>query len=171
MGNLLSIARAPVYPALKSLSQNRVERFLHVQVQHRIGEAKGNCFHQFLNKGLLVQILQQFGGICHTDEQPFKIALGDEDIHREADIEDTLAREYVLANFGQNELQDSLLILYFLLIDKGKPPNIIIPKPVTFPYGMPINIRTLFIELLLHWPDRKAAFNIPTINNHIAFLV
>jgi hypothetical protein len=81
----------------------------------------------------LIEVLEQFRGIRHTEKQPFNVALSGKYINGETDAENTFTGEDIFANFSQYKFENTLLVIHFLLIDKNDTAIFLVMNPVTFP--------------------------------------
>ena len=140
MTYLLHIDWTPIHPALKGFAENRIKRFLHVQVQYGIGDTKGHNWFEFLHwVGFPRCPFQIYWCIGHCKCQPFKVAFRSEYVHRQADVENTLPGKKVFSNLGQNKFQHSLLLIDFLLVDEYNTAARLIGDPLPLPNWVPVD--------------------------------
>ncbi len=139
MRNLFSIPWATVNPALESLAQNWVEGFFDSEIKNRVRDSEGDDLGKLLEDGFVVEVLEKFGAVGHAEEELLDVALGGEDVDGETDVEDAFAGKDVFADFGQDKLENSLLIVHFLLVHKNDSSIFFIMNPVPFPDCMTLN--------------------------------
>ena len=136
MRDLLCIGRTTVDPTLKSLSNLRIERFLHVKVQDRIGDPERDGAKQTSQRIRLLQILKQKRCVGHASNETLEVTLRTEDVDRQAHVQDGLTRDQVFGHFGKDEPKHSLLVLYFLGVYEGYASKFIVMLPILAPNGV-----------------------------------
>lgn len=87
MADLFPVGRTAVDPALESFAQNGIEGFLHAEVHDWVGEAETDGPDELVYRRLFFDSLQQQGPVYHAVNESLQIALGGEDVNRQADAQ------------------------------------------------------------------------------------
>jgi hypothetical protein len=116
--DLLKVDWTPINPRLISLPEDGVEGLLHRQVNQGAEMDHPDDIFQLLlgilNQGCLLQI---HGSEGKRGSKTLNVRLSAEDINRKGNVEDAFSAEDVPANTLDDEGQDFLLLVHFLLID------------------------------------------------------
>jgi hypothetical protein len=81
----------------------------------------------------LIEVLEQFRAIRHTEKEPLNVALSGKYINGQTDAENAFTGENIFANFSQYKFENTLLVIHFLLIDKNDTAIFLVMNPVSFP--------------------------------------
>ena len=85
---------------------------------------------------MVEEALKKNGSVGHGQDEPLKVALGGEYVDGQTDAGDRLSRHQVFGYFSQNKLEDSLLVLYFFLVDEDEASFLVVVDPLVLPERM-----------------------------------
>lgn len=138
MAYLLRVGWTSIDPTLESFTQNWIKGFLHTEIKNRVCNSKYNCFCESRQCWIFLQILKEWRCIAHTVNKSLQITFCWKNINWQADTQNWLTWDKIFCHFGENKLQDTLLIFNFLLMDKNNSSFLVIVNPFILPNRMPI---------------------------------
>lgn len=171
VADLFGVGGAAVDPALEGLAEDGVEGLLHAEVEEGVGDPEGDGPGQSEEEVLVVQLLEEEGGVEHAVEEALDVAFGGEDVDGETDAEDGLAGEDVLGDLGEHELQHALLVLDLLLVDEDHPALLVVVDPLASPDRVPSDRLHPEVRGLLQGVEQVPAFPVGFVDYYAALVV
>lgn len=151
--DLLPIGRTAVDPALESFAQNGIEGLLHAEIHDWVGEAETDGPDELVYRRLFFDSLEQQGPVYHAVNESLQVTLRGEDVDRQADAQNWPSWNQIFGHFGEDELEDSLLVLNLFLVDEDHAALLVVVDPLVLPDGVPLRsiLKSQDYLLLLKW--------------------
>ena len=121
MGYLLEVSRASVDPALVGLPQDRVERFLHGEVDEGTTHDAADYGFELLNGVGFYYFFEVEGAVAEGHGLSFDVAFSAENVDGQGDVQDAFSGEDIFAYSFNDEGENSSLLPHLFLIDVVQP--------------------------------------------------